>query len=605
MLGKIGLNCLRHRFHGLCHSNFIRLANRVAKNALGALLVLLPIYAIAANGDYIALCYHSVPEKYDGDPMAVSAENFISQLSWLRNAGYKAVSMDDILSARIGKKTLPDKAFLITVDDGYLNFYTNIFPILKLYRYPAVFGVVGSWIEDPLSATQNSVDKYFKKQRFVTWAQLKEMADSGLVEIASHSYDLHHGILANPQVNQEPAAITLQYDAAKKTYETPEDLRSRVSHDLQRNSDLIYRNVGVRPRIMVWPYGAYNQIGLEGAQKAGMPITFTLDEGMANVKNVLVTNRALIERDPRLDTFTFQVQNEYLPSGKDPMRAVTVNLDSIYDPDPEVQNTKLGRVLDYLAELGVNTVYLKPYVTSPDGTRTVRAVYFPNRVLPLRGDLLNRVAWQIRSRLGINIYVIMPLSDFTDISRDGSSGGIKDAENRQRIKTLYQDMARNVPINGGIVFSQEPTDEAELAFMKELINEVGKIRPPSQPLYTGVFMTAPYAGDWLKRSNQLLEGFEFVVADADQLATASGFHKAIGNPEWARKVVLNIKIQEGDGWPASAFKLLDRIRSLQRLGALNFGLGADNFLRSAEGLNIVKLGVSLRSNPHIKLNEPY
>ena len=199
----------------------------------------------------------------------------------------------------------------------------------------------------------------------------------------------------------------------------------------------------------------------------------------------------------------------------------------------------------------------------------------------------------------------MPLLDFTDISRDGSSEGIKDAENRQRIKMLYQDMARNVPINGGIVFSQEPTDEAELAFMKELINEVKKFRPPSQPLYTGVFMTAPYAGDWLKRSNQLLEGFEFVVADADQLATASGFHKAIGNPEWARKVVLNIKIQEGDGWPASAFKLLDRIRSLQRLGALNFGLGADNFLRSAEGLNIVKLGVSLRSNPHIKLNEPY
>ena len=605
MLSTNGLNCLRQRLQRLCHSGFMQFANRVAKTALGTLLVLLPMYAIAANGDYIVLCYHSVPEKYDGDPMAVSAENFISQLSWLRNAGYKAVSMDDILSARTGKKTLPDKAFLITVDDGYSNFYTNIFPILKLYRYPAVFGVVGSWIEDPLSATQNSVDKYFKKQRFVTWVQLKEMADSGLVEIASHSYDLHHGIPANPQGNQEPAAITLQYDVAKKTYEAPEGLRRRVNQDLQRNSELIYRNVGVRPRIMVWPYGAYNQIGLEEAQKTGMPITFTLDEGKANVKNVLVTNRSLIERDPRLDTFTFQVQNEYLPSGKDPMRAVTVNLDSIYDPDPEIQNNKLGRVLDYLAELGVNTVYLKPYMTSPDGTRTVRAVYFPNRILPLRGDLLNRVAWQIRSRLGINIYVIMPLLDFTDISRDGSSGGIKDAENRQRIKILYQDMARNVPINGGIVFSQEPTDQAEIAFMKELINEVEKFRPPSQPLYTGIFMTAPYAGDWLKRSNQLLAGFEFVVADADLLATASGFDKAIGNPEWARKVVLNFKIQKDDGRPTSAFKLLDRIRDLQRLGALNFGLEGDNFMRSAEDLNIVKQGVSLRSNPHIKLNEPY
>ena len=604
MLGKIGLNCLRHRFHGLCHSNLIRLANRVAKNALGALLVVLPIYAIAANGDYTVLCYHSVPEKYDGDPMAVSAENFISQLSWLRNAGYKAVSMDDILSARIGKKELPDKAFLITVDDGYLSFYTNIFPILKLYRYPAVFGVVGSWIEDPLSATQNSKDPYFKKQHIVSWSQLREMANSGLVEIASHSYDLHHGMLANPQGNQEAAAVTLQYDAAKKTYETPEDLRGRVSHDLQRNSDLIYRNVGVRPRIMVWPYGAYNQIGLDEAQKAGMPIAFTLDEGMANVKNLLHTNRVLIGRDPSLTAFTFQVQYESLPSSRDPMRAVTLSLDNIYDPDPETENNKLGRVLDHLEALGVNTVYLKPYVASPDGTRTVRAVYFPNRVLPLRGDLLNRVAWQISSRLGMSVYVIMPLLDFTEISRDAPAGWFKNAENRQRVKILYQDMASHVPIKG-IVFSQEPADEDELAFMKELINEVGEIRPPSQTLHTGIFMTAPRDGDWLKRSNQLLARFDFVVADADRLATASGFNKAIENPEWARKVVLNFKIQKDDGRPTSAFKLLDRIRGLQRLGALNFGLEGDNFMRSAEDLNIVKQGVSLRSNPHIKLNEPY
>ena len=582
----------------------MRITNRMAKSALGALLVLLPMYAIAANGDYIVLCYHSVPEKYDGDPMAVSAENFISQLSWLRNAGYKAVSMEDILSARTGKKELPDKAFLITVDDGYLSFYTNIFPILKLYRYPAVFGVVGSWIEDPLSATQKSKDKYFKKQHIVSWSQLREMADSGLVEIASHSYDLHHGILANPQGNQEAAAVTLQYDAAKKTYEAPEGLRRRVNQDLQRNSELIYRNVGVRPRIMVWPYGAYNQIGLDEAQKAGMPITFTLDEGMANVKNVLRTNRLLIGRDPSLDNFTFQVQYESLPSSKDPMRAVTLSLDNIYDLDPEMQNNKLGRVLDHLEALGVNTVYLKPYVASTDGTRTVRAVYFPNRVLPVRGDLLNRVAWQISSRLGMSVYVIMPLLDFTEISRDAPASWFKNAENRQRVKILYQDMASHVPING-IVFLQEPADGDEMAFMKELINEVGEIRPPSQTLHTGIFMTAPRDGDWLKRSNQLLARFDFVVADADRLATASGFNKAIENPEWARKVVLNFKMEENNGGPTSAFKILERVRGLQRLGALNFGLEGDNFMRSAEDLNIVKQGVSLRSNPHIKLNEPY
>jgi biofilm PGA synthesis lipoprotein PgaB len=54
--------------------------------------------------------------------------------------------MDQILAARAGKLPLPEKAVLITFDDGYHSVYANAFPILKLFNAPAVIAVVGDFV---------------------------------------------------------------------------------------------------------------------------------------------------------------------------------------------------------------------------------------------------------------------------------------------------------------------------------------------------------------------------------------------------------------------------------------------------------------------------
>ena len=73
-------------------------------------------------------------------------------------------------------------------------------PLLKLYKYPAVLSVVTSWIEGRNPGI-------YKQKKFMTWDQIKEVADSGLVTIASHSDNLHHFVNANPQGNIEPATV--------------------------------------------------------------------------------------------------------------------------------------------------------------------------------------------------------------------------------------------------------------------------------------------------------------------------------------------------------------------------------------------------------------
>ena len=66
----------------------------------------------------------------------------------------------------------------------------------------------------------------------MNWAQVREMQASGLAEFASHSDDLHHGVLANPQGNEQPAA-TYAYLKSQSRYETDAEYQQRILQDLK------------------------------------------------------------------------------------------------------------------------------------------------------------------------------------------------------------------------------------------------------------------------------------------------------------------------------------------------------------------------------------
>ncbi|MDZ7810192.1 MAG: poly-beta-1,6-N-acetyl-D-glucosamine N-deacetylase PgaB [Arhodomonas sp.] len=59
----------------------------------------------------------------------------------------------------------------------------------------------------------------------------------------------------------------------------------------------------------------------------------------------------------------------------------------------------------------MRSVYLQAFA-DPDGDGNAAAMYFPNRHLPVRADLFNRVAWQLRTRAGVRVYAWMPLLAF-------------------------------------------------------------------------------------------------------------------------------------------------------------------------------------------------
>ena len=86
-------------------------------------LALSPFATFSANNTFITLNYHDIiPEEERVPPfdrVAVCQEHLESHFAWLKKSGYHVVSYQDIVNASKGGKALPDKAILLTFDDGY------------------------------------------------------------------------------------------------------------------------------------------------------------------------------------------------------------------------------------------------------------------------------------------------------------------------------------------------------------------------------------------------------------------------------------------------------------------------------------------------------
>lgn len=94
------------------------------------------------------------------------------QIETLKNAGYKFITPKELMDILDGKLRPPRKSVILSFDDGYRDFYTDVFPILKKYRVKAVAYIVSGFIDKP---------------NYMFVEQIKEIAKSELVEIGAHT----------------------------------------------------------------------------------------------------------------------------------------------------------------------------------------------------------------------------------------------------------------------------------------------------------------------------------------------------------------------------------------------------------------------------------
>ncbi len=416
--------------------------------AAAALLAACPPNAGSAESDrFIAVTYHDITDKPVA-PDDFTPQKFIEQLGFFKASGFHPVSMSDILEAAAGKKVLPEKALLLTFDDGYESFYKIVYPALKLFNYPAVLSIVTSWTD-----RRDSPGAFYKDKQFMSWDQVREVAASGLVTMAAHSDGLHNLVDSNPQGNIEPAAVTFVYDRKSSSYETEDGFRRRIRADMEKTLAVFEEKLGKKPIVYTWPYGAYNMIALDEGKKTGFAAFLTLDDGFGDIHRLDRVNRYYAHNMLYwVPTFKEEMKQGLLDTIL--IRAVRIDLDEIVERDSyEKSDTNLGKCLDRLSALGVNTVIV-PAFSDPDGTGSARALYFGNAVLPVEMDFLGHAVNRIRAR-GMQVFVSMPALAFElpDASkaealwvRERGAGGtvrVSDAS----YKRLSPFDARNLPVS--------------------------------------------------------------------------------------------------------------------------------------------------------------
>lgn len=413
---------------------------------------------------FLVLGYHDVEDDVaDQRYLTVRTSALNEQIGWLLHNGYHAISVQDIVDAHQSRKTLPPKAFLLSFDDGYSSFYTRVWPLLKAWNVPALWAPVGSWVDTPAGQKVNFGGLMTPRERFATWEMVREVSRSPLVEVGAHTWASHYGIAANPQGSLEPAIANRFYDRRTGRYETDQQFTQRINEDVRKVTGKIAVETGKPPRAWVWPYGEASGTSLDIAKKQGYQLAFTLADGLGNARDIDNIPRLLISGNPSLKAFASMVTQVQEP---EVVRVMHVDLDYLYDPDTAQQTRNIDRLVQRVYDMKISHVFLQAF-SDPQGDGNIKALYFPNRWLPVRADLFNFVSWQLQTRARVKVYAWMPVLAFDlapslpRVQRwDPQNGRTQtatesyirlspwNAQVRRQITDLYEDLARYAPFNG-------------------------------------------------------------------------------------------------------------------------------------------------------------
>lgn len=588
------------------------------------------------KNQFLVLAYHDVEDDAaDQRYLSVRTSALNEQISWLLHNGYHAISVQDILDAHDGKKTLPPKAVLLSFDDGYSSFYTRVWPLLQAWNVPALWAPVGSWVDTPANQKVNFGGLMTPRDRFATWDMVRELSQSPLIEIGSHTWASHYGIPANPQGSREPAIANRFYDKATGRYENDQQFNQRIGDDVRKVTEKITQVTGKAPRAWVWPYGAASGTSLAIARQQGYQLAFTLEDGLGNVQDLGNIPRLLIAGNPSLKAFASTVSQV---QEHDPVRVMHVDLDYVYDPDPAQQTQNINRLIQRVYDMKISHVFLQAFA-DPQGDGRITALYFPNRRLPVRADLFNFVAWQLQTRAGVKVFAWMPVLSFDlDPSlprvqrRDRQTGQLREATEpyirlspwdpqvRQQVTDIYEDLARYASFNG-ILFhddaaltdvddaGQDTTRQKSqrlISVTRTLSQAVKNIRGPQIKTARNMFalpILQPESEAWFAQNlDDFLAEYDWTVpmamplmesvpADESDAWLTRLVNAVAARPGALDKTIFELQARDWDQKPQRAVadsQLAQWMRVLQLNGVKNYGYYPDDFLNNQPDISRIR-----------------
>ncbi len=218
----------------------------------------------------LVLLYHHLDENEDHwGPYAIPPRQFEYDLQYLVKNNYEAVTLKEIIDFVYHQGKLPAKPVLITFDDGYESNYVYAWPLLKKYNMKAVINIIGILSDQESAASDHNVS-----YSYLTWDQIIEMQESGIVEFGNHTYDLH-------SKNR-----TIQGIRKKKT-ESIKEYQQRLMEDLELTQKKLMTACGSPALCFAFPLGIQEEHALPILDELGFQVTLCSHQ----IYNELIRNQ--------------------------------------------------------------------------------------------------------------------------------------------------------------------------------------------------------------------------------------------------------------------------------------------------------------------------
>ena len=192
----------------------------------------------------VALMYHHIDKVSPANPaeyaFAIAPNVFEAQLDFLREHGYTPISTAQLLhAAKTGHKHV-QKPVLLTFDDATADHYDHLFPILQKRHMPALIFIITDFVGKP---------------GYMTWEQIQQMHQSGLVEFGSHTCS-HRRLRELPQ--------------------------EEIIRELTQSKQIIEQHLHTTVRTFCYPFGAgaFDKHVRPFVFKAGYTVDFSTKRGI-------------------------------------------------------------------------------------------------------------------------------------------------------------------------------------------------------------------------------------------------------------------------------------------------------------------------------------
>lgn len=209
--------------------------------------------------------YHSIMKKSpELGKYVITAAEFENDIRYLKDRGYSAITMTELINYVYNNAVIPQKPVIITFDDGNLNNYLYGKPILEKYGMKGVLSVIGKYSEAFSQTPSPTGDPAYAH---VSWDQIKEINASGYFEIQNHTYNLH--------------SITKKRNGAKRNKgESLEAYRTVLTEDVVKLQNKLAEVTGITPNTFTYPYGSISKESKDILKGLGFKATLSCTEGV-------------------------------------------------------------------------------------------------------------------------------------------------------------------------------------------------------------------------------------------------------------------------------------------------------------------------------------